>query len=456
MYGEEALSEQGFEVTTTLDWELQEAAEEIVARKAISNTERFNATNAGLVATDPKTGDVLVMVGSRDYFSEDIDGNFNVALASRQPGSSIKPFVYASAFTRGYLPSTVVFDVRTQFSTACEPFEFTSTPPCYSPNNYNNKFVGPISLRNALAQSLNIPAVKTLYLAGINNSLKLAADMGLTTLNEPERYGLTLVLGGGEVKLLDMTHAYGVFANQGIKAEPRSILKIEDSRGNVVYETEVQNQRVIDANVTNMISDVLSDNVARTPLWGANSLVNFANRDVAAKSGSTNNLRDAWIMGYTPNIAVGAWVGNNDNAAMGGGLSGLITTPMWREFMDIALAKLPSESFTQPQIVTSGVKPIIRGEYVDTTALLQSLQDSDGTQELDLGYIYNNIHSILHYVQKENPLGPNPVNPALDGQYANWEYSVQKWKEETFGALIPSATSTEATVGEDEGVSIDD
>lgn len=451
-YGEEALAEKGLRVITTLDWKLQSAAEKIVAEKAAVNTEKFKASNAGMVAVDPKTGDLLVMVGSKDYFSEDIDGNYNVTFANRQPGSSIKPFVYAAAFSKGYLPSTILFDVHTQFSTACEPWDMSPEAPCYSPKNYNSKYIGPISMRNALAQSLNIPAVKTLYLVGINSALKLTADMGLTTLNDPKRYGLTLVLGGGEVRLYDMAYAYGVFANRGIKAEPRSILRVEDTNGVVLDETEVKSQRVLDENIADMVADVLSDDVARTPLWGSHGLLYFGDRDVAGKSGSTNNLRDAWIMGFTPNIAVGAWSGNNDNSVMGGGLSGLITAPMWREFMKVAFEDLPVESFTQPQIVTSGVKPIIRGEYLDTQALLNTMNNSSSTDEngntkptLDISAIYGNIHTILHFVNKDDPLGPYPSNPTSDGQYNNWEYAVQQWKEETFGALIKSQTTTSSS-----------
>src|SRR3990167_375807 len=439
-YGEEALAEKGLKVITTLDWELQKEAERILFERGAANVDKFKADNAGMIATDPKTGDLLVMVGSRDYFSEEIDGNFNVTLAERQPGSSIKPFIYATAFSKGFLPDTVVFDVRTQFSPACPADSFSSESPCYSPNNYNNKFLGPISLRNALAQSLNIPAVKTLYLAGVKDSLKLAADMGITSLTDPERYELTLVLGGGEVKLIDMTYAYGVFANKGVRTEPRSILRIEDNRGNVVEENQVQTQKVLDENVALMISDVLSDNVARTPLWGANSLVNFPNRSVASKTGSTNNLRDAWLMGYAPNIAVGTWVGNNNNSPMGGGLSGLIVTPMWREFMDIALAKLPEESFEQPTINRVGVKPIIRCEYIDTSSLLSQIESGE---EIDISSVYQNIHSILHYVDKNNPLGPDPVNPSSDQQYQNWEYAVQLWKNQTYGIPAASGEATE-------------
>ena len=463
LYGEDTIAEQGMKVITTLDWDLQQEAERIVAERAASNTVRFNASNAGMVATDPKTGDVLVMVGSRNYFDEEIDGNFNVTLAQRQPGSSIKPFVYATAFSKGYLPATVLFDVPTQFSNACEPWERGDKPECYSPENYNFKFVGPISMRNALAQSLNIPAVKTLYLAGLKDTIKFANDMGLTTLDDPDRYGLTLVLGGGEVRLLDMTHAYGVFANGGVKAQPRSILKIEDSQGELIEEFQVEKNRIMDANVAYMISDVLSDNVARTPLWGSWSIVNFGDRDVAIKSGSTNNLRDAWIMGYTPNLAVGAWVGNNDNEAMGGGLSGLITTPMWREFIDIALADLPPETFPEPEINTAGVKPIIRGEYIDTASLLQAMQSSmsnnseddededseePSTPSLDVSAVYNNVHSILYFVDRSNPTGGYPANPASDPQYRNWEYGVQQWNKNTFGALLEATQAIEEAEAE--------
>ena len=440
-YGEEALSERGLKVITTLDYDLQKEAERILYERGLTNVEKFKANNAGLVAVDPKTGDLLSMVGSRDYFSKDIDGNFNVTLANRQPGSSIKPFIYATAFTKGYLPDTVVFDVQTQFSPLCPPDSKSSESPCYSPNNYNHKFVGPINLRNALAQSLNIPAVKVLYLAGLRDSLKLASDMGLTTLNpnDADKYGLTLVLGGGEVKLIDMTYAYGVFANEGVKAEPRSILRIEDNRGNIIEENKVSTKKVLDRNVALMISDILSDNVARTPLWGANSLVNFPGRSVASKTGSTNNLRDAWLMGYAPNIAVGTWVGNNDNSAMGGGLSGLIVTPMWREFMDIALKKLPEESFAQPTINKAGVKPIIRGEYIDTSVLFEQLQEN---KQIDISSVYNNIHNILHFVNRNDPLGPDPVDPTKDDHYLNWEYGVQAWKKETYGLGSTTASST--------------
>ena len=435
-YGEEALQQRGLRVITSLDWEMQQAGERIVAEKAASNTEVFDAENAGLVAINPQNGDILTMVGSRDYFDTEIDGNFNVTLAPRQPGSSIKPIVYASALSEGYTADTVVYDVRTQFSTECEVYDISSETPCYSPNNYNGKFLGPITLRNALAQSLNIPAVKVLYLTGLKDAIKLASDMGITTLNDPDRLGLTLVLGGGEVKLLEHTQAYGVFANEGVKTELRPILKIEDVNGNELEKFEVEDERVLERDVALTISDILSDNEARTPLWGANSLVNFTARDVAVKSGSTNNLRDAWIMGYTPNLAVGIWVGNNDNRPMGGRLSGLIAAPMWRAFMDEALPMVETQNFPQAPSTPKNLKPILRGEFFDTEFFVNQLLDKPEETTLDINLLANSIHSILHYVDKDNPRGDYPKNPNVDSQYEYWEYGVQRWKEQEYKNLL--------------------
>lgn len=444
-YGEESLAERGFRVITTLDWELQKAAEEIVHEEALRNEEVFNAENGALVAIDPKTGQVLVMVGSRNYFDEEIDGNFNIALAERQPGSAFKPFVYATALAKGYTPETVVFDLKTQFSTVCEPDNLTSEDECYSPNNYDSAFRGPVTLRNALAQSLNIPAVKTLYLAGIADSIKTARDMGITTLTNPDQYGLTLVLGGGEVRLLDMVGAYSVFANEGERFSPISILRIEDGHGNVLEETEPESHRVIDRDIALTISDILSDNVARTPLYGANSLLYFPGRDVAAKTGTTNDKRDAWIIGYTPNLAVGAWAGNNDNTSMNE-LSGLIITPMWRAFMDVALEKYGPERFAEPSQTPSSVKPILRGVWFDPAVLLG--EGGSTTPKLNLSSTITSAHSILYYVDKDDPLGPYPENPANDPQFALWEYAVSLWKSDILG--LADREGDEDTDGGDE------
>ena len=444
-YGEESLAERGLKVITTLDWELQEKAEEIVKEKALFNEKTYNAENAALVAADPTNGQLLVMVGSRDYFDEDIQGNYNIALAERQPGSSFKPFVYAAAFKKGYYPETVVFDLKTQFSTRCAPNNFTSEGDCYSPENYDHKFRGPVSFRNALAQSLNIPAVKVLYLTGISTALKLARDLGITTLTNPDQYGLTLVLGGGEVKLVEMVGAYGTFANEGRRNELTSILRIEDSEGKVLEEFEAKEKRVLDRDITLMISDILSDNVARTPLFGANSPLYFPGRDVAAKTGTTNDKRDAWIIGYTPNLVVGAWAGNNDNRSMSE-ISGLIITPMWRQFMDVALAKTPPKTFAQPPSTPENVKPILRGVWFSLGGFLEpelsdtapveteegpELSDNRGSERantpLSVVNAVHGAHSILYYVDKDDPQGPSPANHD-DSQFPYWEYPVSLWK----------------------------
>lgn len=439
-YGEESLAERGFRVITTLDWELQEHAEATVKKYALQNEEAFNAENGALVATDPKTGEVLVMVGSRDYFDDEIDGNFNIATAERQPGSAFKPFVYAAAFEKGYTPDTVVFDVQTQFSTACEPSNFTSDDGCYSPSNYDDSFRGPINLRNALAQSINVPAVKILYLAGIDESIKLARDMGISGLDDRDRYGLTLVLGGGEVQLVDMVNAYGTFANEGEKNNVTAIKRIESAHGDVLEEYEPNSERVLSRDAALHISDILSDNVARTPLYGANSQLHFGQRDVAAKTGTTNDYRDAWIVGYTPNIAAGAWAGNNDNSSMEKKISGLIITPMWREFMDVALEKIDEESFREPPATPSDIKPILRGAWFNTPNPDEVEEDED--DESPRENIPGGAHSILFYVQKDNPRGPAPSNPDNDPQFRLWEYAVQSWRGAALDSLDIEGSDT--------------
>ncbi|MBX9906749.1 PBP1A family penicillin-binding protein [Patescibacteria group bacterium] len=430
-YGEELLAERGFKVITTLDAELQEKAEEIVKKYALQNETTYNAENAALVATDPKTGDILVMVGSRDYFDENIDGEYNIALANRQPGSSFKPFVYATAFKEGYTPDTVVFDLKTQFSTSCEPSFLETTDTCYAPGNYDDAFRGPMSFRNALAQSINVPAVKALYLVGISDAIKTAQDLGITTLADKARYGLTLVLGGGEVKLLEMVGAYGTFANEGERNDVTGILRIEDASGNIVEEQKLNPRRMIDRQVALQISDVLSDNAARTPSYGASSPLHFPGRDVAVKTGTTNDYRDTWIVGYTPTIAVGAWAGNNDNSSMAKKVAGFIVSPLWREFMDFAITKRPDENFAEPEATPTNLKPILRGIWFDTDTLSSR---SGSIPDTSLQNTISSAHDILYFVDKDNPQGPNPRNPENDPQFSYWEYPVSLWKSGLIGA----------------------
>lgn len=392
---------QGLDVITTLDVDLQRSAEAIVNEYALANHQRFNASNAALVAIDPKRGEILSMVGSRDYFDEAIDGNFNIALAERQPGSSFKPFTYAVALAKGYTPATAIFDLPTQFSTACDASDvFNSTYPCYAPSNYDDKFRGPMTFMTALAQSINVPAVKVMYLAGIDNVIDLATKMGITTLGEAKQYGLSLALGAAEVRLLELTSAYSVFANDGIRNAPVGVLKVTDHDGRVLEEYEPKPEQVLDPGVARDISFMLSTNEARFPEYPPDNPFNFAGFDVAAKTGTTNDYRDAWTVGYTPSIAVGVWAGNNDNSPMVKEIAGYIVAPMWHEFMQVALEKFPQEYFGEPRAVPSDAPGILRGIY----------SGSDG------------MHDILHWVNKDNPLGGGTSRG--DGQYRYWEYSI--------------------------------
>jgi len=409
-YGKDVVEENGLKVITTLDYALQQKAEALVAQYAAENKIKYNAGNAGLVSIDPRTGQILVMVGSKDYFNTEDQGNFNITIAHRQPGSSIKPFVYATAFKKGLTPNTIVYDLKTEFTAACNadgtPGPNTKPEDCYSPDDYDNIFRGPITLRNSLAQSVNISSVKVLYLAGLENSIQTAADMGITSLNDPNRFGLSLVLGGGEVSPLELTGAYSVFANQGVRNPIASILKIEDKNGNVLEEFSPHPQEVLDKNIALLVTDILTDNNARIPAFGANSPLYFPGRQVAAKTGTTNNYRDAWIMGYTPSLAVGVWVGNNDNTPMAKKVAGFIAAPLWNAFFNEALKNLPVEEFEKP-VPQPEPKPILAGDWQT-----------------------GGIHDTLYWLNKDDPLGPQPADPTADPQFNHWEWAVQKWAGE--------------------------
>ncbi len=434
-YGIEAV-EGGLKVTTTLDYGLQKRAEEIVAKYAKENEKNFNAKNASLVAIDPKTGQILVMVGSRDYFNKEVEGSFNVALAHRQPGSAFKPIVYATAFAKGYTPETVLFDLQTEFQTTCtpegKPIGGESADNCYMPENYDNKFRGPVTLREALAQSINIPSIKTLYLAGIDDSLKTARVMGIKSLKDKDQYGLTLVLGGGEVSLLDITSAYGVFANNGARNPYEKILRIEDGKGQVFEEWAGKEEQVILKDVALQINDILSDNIARTPAFGGRSALYFPGREVAVKTGTTNDYRDAWVIGYTPSLVVGAWAGNNDNSPMEKKVAGLIIAPLWNAFMVETLLELPVERFEKPnKNIDLTKKPVFRGIWWGGKNYLidkisKKLATPDTPKETLGELVISNPHTILYWVDKKNPLGEAPINPENDPQFNLWEYPIKK------------------------------
>lgn len=430
-YGIDMIESGGLKVTTTIDYELQEKAEEIVKNGALNNEKSWNGSNAALVAIDPKTGQILTMVGSRDYFDKEIDGNFNVATALRQPGSAFKPIIYANAFEKGFRPETVLFDLPTEFNTSCSPYGGGSN--CYMPENYDGKHRGPMTLRAALAQSINVPAVKLFYLAGMKDSLNKAKEFGITTLNDVNRYGLTLVIGGGEVSLLEMTSVYSVFANSGNKNQHTGILKIEDFKGNILEEHRINTKTVLSKNSALTLSDVLSDNQSRVPTFGANSPLFIPGFDVAAKTGTTNSNKDAWTIGYTPNISVGVWVGNNDNKPMKKGGAAL-AGPIWNSFMKYVLEKNGSEKFEKPDNYTDikQTKPVLRGvwqgnENFFIDKISGKLATEFTPQETLKEKVITNVKSILYWIDKENILGDYVTNSKNDPQFNNWNIPIQNW-----------------------------
>ncbi len=443
-YGAEALDSGGLKVITTLDYDLELKTEAIALAQAKKNERDWKGSNAAVVVIDPKNGQILSMVGSRDYFDKTIDGNFNVATASRQPGSSFKPIVYAQAFKEGYTENTTLFDVKTEFNSSCspmgKPLPGNKNATCYSPNNYDNGFRGPMTLKSALAQSINVVAVKLLYLVGIPDSLKMAHDLGITTLNDPTRYGLSLVIGGGETTLLDMTSAYSVFANDGIRNPYQAVLSVEDSSGNILEKYQDKSYRVLDSNITRIIADILTDDNARAPTFGVNSVLHIPGKEVAVKTGTTNSNKDAWTIGYTPSIAVGVWVGNNDNKSMKKGGAAL-AGPIWNAVITEALKKLPSETFGKPDPINPALPPILRGFWqggetftIDTAS--GGLATPNTPYATQKEQSITNVHTILYWIDKNNPLGNRPTNPEKDPQYTNWEYGVQKWWEKNI-SLYP-------------------
>lgn len=431
-YGEDAVNRGGLRIVTTLDWKMQEAAEKAVAEGAARNAQLYGGTNAALMAIDPKNGQILALAGSRDYFDKEIDGNYNVPMQGlRQPGSTLKPLVYMAAFMKGFTPNTKVFDVPTEFvsgDAACPaaPNFGASEGTCFHPQNFDNQFKGPIALRSSLAQSRNVPAVKVLYLAGLRPVLELANSLGLTTLGSAERLGLSLVLGGGEVHLADLVRAYGVFPGDGVIHDRAAILEIKDAQGEVLEKFQDKETRVVDAEYPRMINGILTDTGERSALLGGSlSSTIFPGYDVALKTGTTNDYRDAWAIGYTPSIVAGVWAGNNDNRPMRAQGSSLVAAiPIWSQFMKAALPLTPAgESLGKSNGPSTG-KPFLDGDY------------APGGQ----------IHNELHWIDRSDPKGAPPGNPLSDPQYANWEYGVQTW----LGNIAASSTTSTAPVSGDE------
>src|SRR3989344_4723889 len=379
---------------------MQQIAEDAVKTNVERNKEAAGGHNGALLAMDPKTGQILAMVGSRDYFADlepegctegvscAVEGNFNVALQGlRQPGSSFKPFAYLTAFQNGFTPKTILWDVKTEFSVACPP-------NCYSPHNFDLRFRGPVTMAEGLSQSINVPSVETLYLAGLERTMDNALRFGITTFDDPNRFGLSLVLGGGEVRMIELLGAYGVLATEGTYHKPAFILKVEDSKGKVLEEYKDEGKQVVDPQYPRLINDILSNVELRSGLFTASlPLTQVPGYQVALKTGTTNDYVDAWTFGYTPNLVAGVWAGNNNRQPLGqGGTSLLAAVPMWHSFMSRALPALPVEYFNPPDPVVGNL-PILNGEMME-----------------------GEYHSILYYLGRQN-----------DSQYPGWEAGITEW-----------------------------
>ncbi len=421
-YGAQMVAGGGLRVITTLDWNKQQIAEAAVLTGVKAKGEVYGFTNAALIALDPNNGQVLTMVGSKDIHDEK-DGYVNMTLRPRQPGSSFKPIVYAVGFMRGFAPETKLWDVNTVFKTDLKD---------YAPYNYDLKERGPVSLRQALQGSLNTPAVKMLYLVGVSRVLDFAELLGYTTLDDRSRFSLALVLGGGEVKPIEHAAAFATFANEGIRYPTAAILKVEDASGKTLEEwAPSAGTRAMDEQIARTISNILSDNASRAFIFGAKNFLTLPDRPVAAKTGTTNDNHDAWAIGYTPDIVTAVWVGNNDYTAMKKGADGsIVAAPIWQEFMRGATKTMPVRAFTPPNPFQTN-KPALFGMAFEQKIRVNKLNGKRATDQTPAELVeeqtFYQPHNILYYVDKDDPTGPPPTNPATDPQYGNWEAAVQRW-----------------------------
>jgi len=461
-YGDSFLEEAGLKITTTLDLDLQTKAEDAIDWRAQINAGN-KVGNNGLVAINPKTGEILAMVGSRDYFDVENEGNFNVTTSLQQPGSSFKPFVYAAAFKAGYSPATMLMDTLTDFGD-------------YIPQNYDNEFRGPVSMRYALSNSLNIPAVKTLALVGVHEATALARSLGITTLTNPDRYGLSLVLGGGDVRLLDMVYGYSAFANTGFQAEMNSIIKVEDKNGKVLFERDQPKlKEVLDPQVAYLINDILSDDSARIETFGAGGYLTVPGYEVAAKTGTTQGYRDGWTIGYTPTLAVGVWGGNNDNSEMTAGVGGYTAAaPIWNRFMRQALPEFEKESFKRPRGIQEVEVDALSGKLptVDTPSTKTEVfvsfalpREKDNVHKkfrvvkfapqflapagFDENLVEDRAFAELHSVRRNNPKWEQPVLEwATANGYNNFPTQIYTGSAsgETNGRYVRNLTPTNGQV----------
>lgn len=449
-FGDQAVENGGLRIKTTLDYKIQKQAEDIV-KAEVEKAKNLNVGNGAAVVTNPKTGEILAMVGSKDYFDTKNDGNFNASTAYRQPGSSLKPITYATAFTRGYSASSLLMDVKTNFKAI-------DTEKDYIPVNYDGKYRGPVQVRFALGNSINIPAVKMLAMVGIKNVMQNAYNMGIDnwqpTDDNLREVGYSLVLGGRDVRLIDEMEAYGVFANGGEKMPLTSILEVDDSKGSVLYKyNQPSPQRIFSKEVSFLISHILLDNNARSMEFGSYSqLVVAGHPSVSVKTGTTNEIRDNWTIGYTPSVVVGVWVGNNDNSPMSKVASGITgAAPIWNKIISFVLKGKVDEPPQKPDDVIAMQIDALGGGLPVSGQAERSEYFIKGTEPTSPSPIYAKVkiskhqsgklanqdeidkgdHEVKNYIiYKEN----DPIS--TDGKN-RWQDGINDWIKSTYAADHP-------------------
>ncbi|OGG03196.1 hypothetical protein A2W14_07230 [Candidatus Gottesmanbacteria bacterium RBG_16_37_8] len=424
----------GLQVTTTLDYKLESKAEDIV-KEEVGLARNLRVGNGASVVIDPNNGQILAMVGSKDFFASDttdyngkkveFEGMFNVITqGKRQPGSAIKPVMYATALQRGYTAASLIMDTKTVFP--------NQGGKDYVPVNYDGKYHGPVQVRFALGSSLNVPAVKMLAQIGIKNMLTTAYNMGITTLvptdENTSRFGLSITLGGGDVIPLEFANSYSAFANGGYKVDPISILKVTDRNGRVLYENRDQSnkKKVLDSGIAFIISHILLDNNARLITFGPNSYLNIQGRQIAVKTGTTDDKRDNWTIGWTPNILVASWVGNNDNSEMGQIASGVTgAAPIWRRIILEAMKERPALDFQKPDNVLAGTVDSFVGGIPVEGKPTRSEYFIKGTEPQSISPIYINYDNKYFYkFTEKDPVSTDGTN--------RWQQGIDEWINQNY------------------------
>lgn len=472
-YGDELVEGGGLVVKTTLDLQIQELAEKVV-KEEIEKAKTLDVGNGAMVVLDAKTGGILAMVGSKDYFGETepencisggtgpgsctFDPNLNVSLALRQPGSAIKPITYATLLSKGYTASYPLIDVPTVF-------ENIAGEKVYRPENYDGTFRGVMSLRKSLGNSLNIPAVKALKIAGVSSMIEQAEKMGINTFKRPEGYGLALTLGGGETTLLQLTGAYTAFANKGIFHEPVGILQVKNSKGDVLFEQNTSSGTpVLSEGVAFLIADILSDDGARSEAFGFNSLLNIPGKQVGVKTGTTDDKRDNYAIGFTPSIVAGTWVGNNNNDKMNPYLASGITgaTPIYHRFMVEYLKDKPIEKFESPASVKKLTVDRLTGmlPYDDyDTRSEWFVQGTEPTAKSDW-YQRLEVCKVDKKIASENCKNAGKTETKnfikIKAELNEWQNEVDRWVAEKYGgdnSYFPPTSVSKLTFDNDGDVS---